>query len=268
MRVVLLLFALALASQAHAQPLQTRPGTATSTPVTIVQPSGPIRVAVDTAPAVTGTITVIQPSGANLHVVVDSMPALTGTFAATQSGTWTVQPGNTANTTAWLVTGTGGTFPVTGSFLTDAQLRATPVPVSGTVTVTDGAGALTVDGTVAISGSVAVTGTFWQATQPVSIAATVPTKETRSATPTQSSVAGSASSVSCLAANANRLGATIHNDSAAVLRVKLGATASSTSFTARLIENGYYELPFHYTGAVDCIWESATGSARITELGA
>lgn len=26
-----------------------------------------------------------------------------GTFPATQSGTWTVQPGNTANTTAWLV---------------------------------------------------------------------------------------------------------------------------------------------------------------------
>ncbi len=34
-------------------------------------------------------------------------------FGATQSGTWTVQPGNTANSTAWLVTGTGGTFPVT-----------------------------------------------------------------------------------------------------------------------------------------------------------
>ena len=38
-----------------------------------------------------------------------------GTVAATQSGTWTVQPGNTAITTAWLVTGTGGTFPVTDS---------------------------------------------------------------------------------------------------------------------------------------------------------
>ena len=32
-----------------------------------------------------------------------------------QQGTWTVQPGNTANTTAWLVTGTGGTFPATQS---------------------------------------------------------------------------------------------------------------------------------------------------------
>lgn len=35
----------------------------------------------------------------------------TGTFAtsATQSGTWTVQPGNTANTTAWLITQGGRT---------------------------------------------------------------------------------------------------------------------------------------------------------------
>lgn len=32
---------------------------------------------------------------------------ITGTVAATQSGTWTVQPGNTANTTPWLVTGSG-----------------------------------------------------------------------------------------------------------------------------------------------------------------
>lgn len=40
---------------------------------------------------------------------------VSGTVAATQSGTWTVLPGNTANTTAWLVTGLGGTFPATQS---------------------------------------------------------------------------------------------------------------------------------------------------------
>src|SRR6185312_5033505 len=33
-----------------------------------------------------------------------STQPVSGTVAATQSGTWTVQPGNTANTTAWLVT--------------------------------------------------------------------------------------------------------------------------------------------------------------------
>ena len=56
-----------------------------------------------------------------------------------------------------------GNFPssqtVTGP-LTDAQLRATPVPVSGAVTVSDGSGPLTVDGTVSV-------GNF-PATQPVS----------------------------------------------------------------------------------------------------
>jgi hypothetical protein len=40
---------------------------------------------------------------------------ITNVPAVSQSGTWTVQPGNTANTTAWLVTGTGGTFPSTQS---------------------------------------------------------------------------------------------------------------------------------------------------------
>ena len=74
--------------------------------------------------------TVTQPVSGNVGI--------SGTAAVTQSGTWTVQPGNTANTTAWLVTGTGGTFPVTG--------------------------------------------TFWQATQPVSIAATVNTSASQSGT--------------------------------------------------------------------------------------
>lgn len=46
-----------------------------------------------------GSVTVVQPTGTNLHTVIDS-----GTVAATQSGTWTIQPGNTANTTPWLAT--------------------------------------------------------------------------------------------------------------------------------------------------------------------
>lgn len=61
--------------------------------------------------------------------------------------------------------------------LTDTELRATPVPVSGTVTANVGTVPVTgsfypatqpVSGTVSVSGSVAVTGAFFQATQPVS----------------------------------------------------------------------------------------------------
>jgi hypothetical protein len=72
--------------------------------------------------------------------------------------------------------------------------------------------------------------------------------------------------VSLLVANAARLGATIYNDGTANLFVKLGTTASTTSFTVRVLSQGYYEVPFGYTGAIDGIWSVANGSARITEL--
>jgi hypothetical protein len=52
-----------------------------------------------------------------------------GTVAATQSGTWTVQPGNTANTTAWKVDGSAVTQPVSGT-----------VAISGSVAVTGAGG--------------------------------------------------------------------------------------------------------------------------------
>src|SRR5205809_254177 len=47
--------------------------------------------------------------------------------AVTQSGTWTVQPGNTANTTAWKVDGSAVTQPVS----------LTSTTVTGTVAVTE-----------------------------------------------------------------------------------------------------------------------------------
>jgi len=57
------------------------------------------------------TVNVAQIGG---NSVSSTLP-VSGTVSATQSGTWTVQPGNTANTTAWLVNGTGGTFPASQS---------------------------------------------------------------------------------------------------------------------------------------------------------
>lgn len=86
------------------------------------------------------------------------------------------------------------------------------------------------------------------------------------ATATVTSVAGSASSVTLLASNTSRQGATIFNDSTATLYVKLGATASTTSFTVKMATDDYFEVPFSYTGVIDGIWSSATGNARITEL--
>lgn len=100
---------------------------------------------------------------------------------------------------------------------------------------------------------------------------TVTTLPTKSPTATLSNVSASASSVTLLSANANRLGATITNDSTADLYVKFGTTASATSFTVILdgvagVAKSYYEVPYNYTGRIDGIWASATGAARVTEL--
>lgn len=149
-----------------------------------------------------------------------------------------------------------------------------PVPVSGTVTanagsgpfpVSDNGGSLTVDGTVAVSnfpavqsvndngGSLTVDGT---------VAVTFPS----SGSATESNVSGSASNVTLLAANASRKMTMIYNDSTSDLYVKLGATASTSSFTVKLVANAYYELPLPvYTGIIDGIWTVAVGSARMTE---
>ena len=56
---------------------------------------------------------------------------------ATQSGTWTVQPGNTANTTPWLATLSqgGNTAQITASGALKMDGSAVTQPVSGTLTM-------------------------------------------------------------------------------------------------------------------------------------
>lgn len=87
-----------------------------------------------------------------------------------------------------------------------------------------------------------------------------------SSTGTTSSVASSSTVVTLLAANVQRKGATIYNESTAVLYVRFGAAASATAYTVQVAANGYYELPFGYTGIVTGLWATANGSARVTEL--
>lgn len=88
------------------------------------------------------------------------------------------------------------------------------------------------------------------------------------ATATLSNVSASASNKTLLASNTSRKRIVIYNDSTAILYVKFGATASSTSFTYLLNGGETYESPSQptYTGQIDGIWASATGAARITEM--
>jgi hypothetical protein len=106
----------------------------------------------------------------------------------------------------------------------------------------------------------------WNVGAVTSITNTVATLETKPASSALTSVASSATSVSLLASNASRRGVILFNDSTAVLYVKLGATASTTSFSYKLAAGATLELPSPvFTGAIDGLWASANGSARITE---
>ncbi len=87
------------------------------------------------------------------------------------------------------------------------------------------------------------------------------------ASATLANVASSATSVTLRAANLGRVGIMIHNDSTQILYVKFGTTASSTSYSVKLIADAYYEVPFSaYRGIITGIWASANGSARVTEI--
>lgn len=90
------------------------------------------------------------------------------------------------------------------------------------------------------------------------------------ATGTTTSVDNAVTVQTLKAANASRKGLTIFNDdtatTGAVLKIKLGAAAAADSFTYAIPPQGYYEVPYGYTGIVTGIASAATGSARVTEL--
>ena len=98
----------------------------------------------------------------NLRITINNTNAVvavsqSGSFNVGQVGTWTVQPGNTANTTAWLVTGTGGTFPITAASL--------PLP-SGASTAANQTNIQGVIGAATAPASMALAGGVYNSTQP------------------------------------------------------------------------------------------------------
>lgn len=109
------------ASTAAKQPALGTAGTASADVITVQGIASMTALKTDssaTTQPISGSVTATQATGSNLHVVVDTAPSTAvtnaGTFVvqAAQSGTWTVQPGNTANTTAWKVDGSAVTQPV------------------------------------------------------------------------------------------------------------------------------------------------------------
>jgi hypothetical protein len=159
----------------------------------------------------------------------------------TQSGTW-----NITNITG------------TVSLPTGAATESTLSTLNGKVTACN-TGAVTVS-TALPAGNNNI-GDVDVASLPPVVAATYSTSSV-------TSVVSAAVSTSILASNANRRMAILFNDCDKAVYVKLGATASTTSFSYKLSPAQTLELPIPlYTGAIDAIWDATpTGSMRVTEI--
>lgn len=82
---------------------------------------------------------------------------------------------------------------------------------------------------------------------------------------TVSRVATSTTVATLLVASGARRCASVYNDSAGNLYIKMGAAASSTDFTVKLAASGLYELPAPvYGGIVTGILDAGTGNAQVT----
>lgn len=232
-------------------------------------------------------------------VSISNFPA---TQAVTQSGTWTVQPGNTANTTPWLATisqgGNSATVSAAGALKVDGSAVTQPVSIAATV----GVNLAQINGVTGLAGN-GVTGTgsqrvtiasdntafsvnavqsgTWatriqdssgtsitlgQKTGANSVPVVIASDQDRSSTVTHSNIAGSASAVTLQAANTARLGWSVYNDSNRDWYVRWGASASTTNFDVLVIPNAYLEIPFKYVGIITGIQTVANGNARVAEF--
>lgn len=97
---------------------------------------------------------------------------------------------------------------------------------------------------------------------PVSVTVSLPT----SSTATPSTVAASVTSAILIAANSNRKGVTIWNNSTATLYIDFDSAASTSDFAVKIAGGGYYEMPFDYTGVISGIWDATNGNALVREL--
>lgn len=112
----------------------------------------------------------------------------------------------------------------------------------------------------------ATTPTVGQKTMAASIPVAIASDQRLSSTSARTAPAQSLTAVTILAANPLRLGATVYNAPGGGtnnrLRLLLGTgTVSGTVFTVRLEAEGYYEVPFGYTGIISGIWDAGSGGA-------
>ena len=223
-----------------------------------VNPSGSLITAIGDITGVVGqntmanSLPVVIASDQTAVPVSDNGGSITvdGTVAATQSGTWNI---NNITGTVSLPTG-AATETTLAAKATESTLQSIDGKITACNTNSVTIGAPLPSGTNNI-GDVDVL--------------TLPDVAIKNyASSSVTSVVSAAVSTSILASNANRRMAIMVNDTDKNAYVKLGATASTTSFSYKLTPGQTLELPIPvYTGAIDAIWDtSPTGSMRVTEI--
>lgn len=170
---------------------------------------------------------------------------------------------------------------------------ANPIRIDPTGTTTqpisDGGGSITVDGTVtANQGTAAAVASAWpilvtdgtdtaavETSAPggaaaglvVRVAGSVATTTSRPSGATVASNAITTTSSTILAVNTSREGMILWSEGVADVFVKLGATASTASFSFVLKRASYWEAPFPtYTGVVDAVTSAGTATVLSTEI--
>ena len=157
----------------------------------------------------------------------------------------TVNQGNTNATAAqsWFVRLSDGTSTI--------GVEAAPVWVTGSVqTITPVTQSMFVGG--------------WASNVTASVLEVGPIASVVSATIADNGLVG----FTLLATNQNRKGATIYLDGNRTAFVKLGSGADTNSFTTKITNFGYYEIPYRYTGPITVTFNSSSKGATmlVTEL--
>ena len=182
-----------------------------------------------------------------------AVSSISGLFRRLLQRLTTLLPANlTVSSTRLLVDGSGVTQPV--------SLASAPV-----TPVTDNGGSLTVDGTVTanVSGTVPVSGTFWQTTQPIS--GTVNTYPQQGTTATNTDFS-SLTSAQLAPAVANRESLTVYNEGSGTLFINVGASCSTTSYQVRLLAGDYWEAPQGQVSLQHSGIFGTSGTGRVTQV--
>lgn len=103
---------------------------------------------------------------------------------------------------------------------------------------------------------------------PIDVAVTNTVEVVDGALPTSTitNTAASTSSVTVVAANANRRGLLLHNNSSSGVNVAFADVDAAVTHSIGIAANTSFMLEFNYTGKVNAAWTTATGNMFVTEF--